>query len=267
MRTTFLTVTLSFILVGCGQGGGSGKGSNPVPETPPDNNNGNGKLAETNYTDIETLSGEPISVTKFPSLLAEGTVDACKPGQSYFMDQCFDNLVIGDQMVFSLKSQANEINDIANHSGWKEAMSQVGDETYTNIQRFYCSTGLCREPTFYHGEVKFKGSRLGEFYVKTYFMFGRADGTKPVHQWFLDGQINLNGQTYKFPLTVANINEAYGVSISPYAAFYEEETSWGSIEFRIEDDGFNMGTGVLEMPANPLDKRVIGIRYVFSDTN
>lgn len=83
----FRTLPIFTLCVACGTSGKS-----------PDEHNGNrtGDDATTHtYWDVKTANDERIPTNKFPSQLREGElVDACKPGQVFEFDTCWDSIII-----------------------------------------------------------------------------------------------------------------------------------------------------------------------------
>lgn len=68
--------------------------SSKSPDDPTGNRGGDNATSNT-YWDVKTANNERIPTNKFPSQLREGELqDACKPGQVFEFDACWDSIII-----------------------------------------------------------------------------------------------------------------------------------------------------------------------------
>lgn len=191
------------------------------------------------YLDSSMKSSYPVG--QFPSLIEKDkTVLACKPGQSFFIDECWDEIHISLDYSGWVSFKRNEEIIPALSAGrinktWvnsRKIISGIPNEDAEYDSILYSQDNLCfmlpfsqcvLEP-FSRLEIKNGNATLDDS-IKLHLNFGWNPDDKDkidiplftdhvpkgVHSWYLNGMVVINGKSYKLPLNVKTIDENYDV--------------------------------------------------------
>jgi len=208
------------VCVSCGAGGSGGSsggsGSEGLPQNPQHQ-----QTEETEYY-VFLKDDIQIPIGFFPSMKNKGeVVKACNSGQSYFLDRCFDHLIVDfDNFSVVFKSgdaeQVDAISDNFIHQEYfqtliKSNTTASGDEYHSLL------------PQIQHQEVSLKGGILNpiadistdpsgilkSYDLRLHTSWGFITTTKVKHEYKLKGTAVIGGKEYDLPVKTSVLKTIY----------------------------------------------------------
>lgn len=238
-----VVLVLMFSVYGCGADSDSdGGGSNPNDPNAPNLTDG-GSSDFYPVSLIAQKDGSPFPRAKFPSLITDGKlVDACKKGQVFHNDECFDGLHLDENLGFKLVNSTNTVVESDKISDEFLAMlseRKLGDEFKRDVltHRITYDTGLFgKSDLVFWGNADYEISELhpiktdGDYYLQDLyidlnFIFPSVSiqavdpQSKYDYEWQYNGSLTIKGKTFNFPITHQQLQDHLG-----NADFYQNDS-------------------------------------------